>query len=122
MLLSAALAVFALDARIAFGVLIAMGLFYLGQFQSTANGLAVLNAPEDAPGSLPGINGACFGLGASTGIAMVAPLVNLGTAAGYQAALWVSAGLAAAGLVSALILRPTTHSMPAKALVIKGHA
>lgn len=113
-LLSAAIAIFADNRWLVFGLLIACGVFYLGQYQSSANGLSVLNSPQDAPGSLPGIHGACFGLGAGAGIALVAPLIGQGTLAGYQAGLWVSTGLALLAFFSALLTRPTATALPAR--------
>jgi hypothetical protein len=113
LLVSIALASLALDRWVTFGLLIVMGVFYLGLYQATANGLSVLNAPKDAPGSLPGIHGACFGLGAGTGVALVGPAVSAGTVAGYQTALWISVGLTAAAFVAALVLRPTAGALPA---------
>ncbi|UVJ39371.1 MFS transporter [Arthrobacter sp. CJ23] len=101
-----AVAIFAADRWMVFALLIVMGVLYLGQFQSTVSGIAVLNSPKSAPGSVPGLNGACFGIGASIGIAMVAPAVATGTIAGYQTALWISAGLALASFGASLILRP----------------
>ncbi|MBA8989574.1 putative MFS family arabinose efflux permease [Curtobacterium pusillum] len=112
LVISIALAFLALDKWVTFGLLIAMGVFYLGLYQATANGLSVLNAPADAPGSLPGIHGACFGLGAGTGVALVGPAVSAGTPEGYHLALWVSVALTAAAFAAALVLRPTRTLCP----------
>lgn len=115
LLISVALAFSATDEWVVFGLLIVMGVFYLGLYQATANGLSVLNAPADAPGSLPGIHGACFGLGAGTGVALVGPAVSAGTPEGYHLALWISVALTAAAFVAALVLRPTPNALPAGA-------
>lgn len=115
LLISVALAFSATDKWVVFGLLIVMGVFYLGLYQATANGLSVLNAPADAPGSLPGIHGACFGLGAGTGVALVGPAVSAGTPEGYHLALWISVALTAAAFVAALVLRPTPNALPAGA-------
>ncbi|MDJ0325141.1 MFS transporter [Cryobacterium sp. PH31-AA6] len=100
-----AIAVFALDRWVVFGLLIGMGILYLGLFQSSVNGLSVVNSPPEARGALPGLNGACFGIGFGTGIALVAPVVATATAAGYQGALWISALLTAGSFLASLILR-----------------
>jgi MFS family permease len=83
-----------------------LGIFYNGVALTTINGLGVILSPKDAPGALPGLNGACFGIGAGLGIAIVAPIAAGGTLASYQAALWVSAiitgiALAASAFVQA---------------------
>lgn len=117
-----AIAIFAADRWMVFALLIIMGVLYLGQFQSTVSGIAVLNSPKSAPGSVPGLNGACFGIGASVGIAVVAPAVAAGTIAGYQTALWISAGFALAAFAASLILRPVAASAAAAPAVVVTHA
>ncbi|WP_284984837.1 MFS transporter [Arthrobacter sp. efr-133-TYG-118] len=117
-----AVAVFAADRWMVFALLIIMGVLYLGQFQSTVSGIAVLNSPKSAPGSVPGLNGACFGIGASVGIAVVAPAVAAGTIAGYQTALWISAGFALAAFAASLILRPVAASAAPAPAVVVAHA
>lgn len=117
-----AVAIFAADRWMVFALLIIMGVLYLGQFQSTVSGIAVLNSPKSAPGSVPGLNGACFGIGASVGIAVVAPAVAAGTIAGYQTALWISAGFALAAFAASLILRPAAASAAAAPAVVVTHA
>jgi predicted MFS family arabinose efflux permease len=117
-----AVAVFAADRWMVFALLIIMGVLYLGQFQSTVSGIAVLNSPKSAPGSVPGLNGACFGIGASVGIAVVAPAVAAGTIAGYQTALWISAGFALAAFAASLILRPVAASAVPAAAAVVAHA
>lgn len=113
---SAAMAIFATDRWLIFGLLIICGAFYLGQYQASAEGLAVLNAPKDAPGSLPGIHGACFGLGAGAGTALVGPLLNHQTVAGYQGALWISAGMTVLAFLCSLVLQPAHEALPARLL------
>ncbi|WP_026531499.1 MFS transporter [Arthrobacter sp. H41] len=91
----------------------ALGIFYNGFFLTAINGLSVLLSPKDAPGALPGINGASFGIGASLGVVLVAPFAGQGTPDGYAAALWISVGItAAAFLVSLLVPAPTGEPAP----------
>ena len=69
-----------LDHRwIVFAAFALLGVFYNGLALTTINGLGVILSPSDAPGSLPGLNGACFQIGAGLGIALVAPVVAAGT-------------------------------------------
>lgn len=108
--LSIALALTASQPWVVFALVIILGVFYLGQFQSTTNGLGVVNAPAQAPGALPGLVGASYGLGASAGIAAVAPLVEAGSTAGYTAALWISVALTTGGAIATLILTAARSS------------
>ncbi|TFD26174.1 MFS transporter [Cryobacterium cryoconiti] len=108
-LISVAIAVFAMDRWAIFGLLIVMGVFYLGLFQSSVNGVSVLNSPAEARGALPGLNGACFGIGIGVGIALVAPVVAAGTVTGFRTALWISVGLTLASFLASLVLRPAAR-------------
>ncbi|MFG3307884.1 hypothetical protein [Streptomyces wuyuanensis] len=56
--------------------LAALGVMY-GGFVLT--GLAVATAPKDKPGFLSGLNGACFGIGASLGIALASAMITAGS-------------------------------------------
>jgi predicted MFS family arabinose efflux permease len=82
-----------------------LGVFYNGLTLTAINGLGVILSPKDSPGSLPGLNGACFGIGAGLGIAMVAPVAAAGTYSGYQSAMWISVGITVAALVASLWVR-----------------
>jgi predicted MFS family arabinose efflux permease len=86
----------------AFGLL---GVFYNGLALTTINGLGVILSPEDAPGALPGLNGACFQIGAGLGIALVAPVVASGTYASYQKAMWISTMIVILALLASLWVR-----------------
>ncbi|WP_426518209.1 hypothetical protein ACPPVQ_02280 [Diaminobutyricibacter sp. McL0618] len=46
-----------------------------------------------------------MGVGASAGVALVAPLAASGSAAGYSAAFWLCCGLVIVGLYSASVVR-----------------
>ena len=88
-----------------------LGITYTGYSLTALNALAVESAPADKPGSLPGINGACFGVGASLGIAVAASVVTSLTAGGpptagaFHAALWSSAGFVALALLTTLLIK-----------------
>lgn len=79
-----------------------LGIFYNGLFLTAINGLSVLLSPKEAPASLPGINGASFGIGASLGVVIVAPFAAQATPAGYATALWISVAITAAAFIVSL--------------------
>lgn len=81
-----------------------LGITYNGLVLTTVNGLGVLNSPKDAPAALPGLNSAAFGIGASTGIGIVAPYAARATHAGYSTALWISVGITVLALVASLFI------------------
>ncbi|MFF2317532.1 MFS transporter [Arthrobacter sp. NPDC058097] len=82
----------------------ALGIFYNGLFLTAINGLSVLLSPKEAPASLPSINGASFGIGASLGVVIVAPFAAQATTAGYATALWISVGITAAAFIVSLFV------------------
>jgi predicted MFS family arabinose efflux permease len=82
-----------------------LGVFYNGLALTTINGLGVILSPEDAPGSLPGLNGACFQIGAGLGIALVGPVVSSGTYSSYQKAMWISTAIVVLALIASLFVR-----------------
>ena len=95
-----------LDHRwIVFAAFSLLGVFYNGLALTTINGLGVILSPADAPGALPGLNGACFQIGAGLGIAIVAPVVASGTYAGYQEAMWISVAIVGMALFASLWVR-----------------
>ena len=81
-----------------------LGIFYNGFFLTAINGLSVLLSPKEAPASLPGINGASFGIGASLGVVIVAPFAAQATSAGYATALWISVAITAAAFIVSLFV------------------
>ncbi|WP_306316809.1 MULTISPECIES: MFS transporter [unclassified Streptomyces] len=88
-----------------FGAACALGVAYNGLAMTPLNALGVVVSPKDTPGAVPGINAACFGIGASVGIALVAPAVGTGTLGGVQEALWISVGFTCLALLTACCLR-----------------
>ncbi|MBT2444254.1 MFS transporter [Streptomyces sp. ISL-36] len=91
--------------------LAALGVTYGGFMLTGLNGLAVTTAPKDKPGSLSGLNGACFGIGASLGIALASAMITAGsdaggvTEAGYQHAMYAALALLGVGVVTALLIQ-----------------
>ena len=70
--------------------------------------LGVIQAPEDEPGSLPGICNAAFGIGGSLGFTWAGTIVGEGTKASYHTALWVAVVIGVAAFATSLTLKPRT--------------
>jgi hypothetical protein len=85
-----------------------LGIFYNALTLTAINGLGVILSPMDAPGSLPGLNGACFGIGAGLGISLVAPVAAAERFVDYQAAMWISVGISASALLASAWVQGTT--------------
>lgn len=82
-----------------------LGITYYGIVLSCINGISVLLSPEDAPSSLPAVNGASFGIGAGLGIGLIAGHIGSGTMEGFTHGLWISTGLTALAVLSGFILK-----------------
>ena len=92
-----------LDHRwVVFAAFSLLGVFYNGLTLTTINGLGIILTPKDAPGSLPGLNGACFGIGAGLGIAIVAPVAAAGKFADFRAAMWISVAITLVALFASI--------------------
>lgn len=89
-----------------FAAIAGLGIAYNGLVLTTINGLGVIQSPDEAPGALPGINGAGFGIGAFLGIGFVAPFVAQGTLGGYTSAMWISITITVLALLSSLLIKP----------------
>ncbi|XBH21177.1 MFS transporter [Jonesiaceae bacterium BS-20] len=107
----ALLALFGLHNQWAFGILIfLLGVTYAGVTNVMLNGLGITLSPKSAPGLLPGLNGASFGIGAGLSFTILGRLVTAGSpvgsdsAAGYQLALWVSVGIVALAMLATVLL------------------
>ena len=87
-----------------FAMVASLGVFYNGLVLTTLNGLGVFLSPKEAPAALPGLNGAAFGIGASLGIAIVAPFAARGTVSGYSLALWISVAVSVLAFASSLFI------------------
>jgi hypothetical protein len=68
--------------------------------------LGVLQASDEAPGALPGIANASYGMGFTLGFAWAGPIVGSGTDSTFQQAFWICVGIGVIALVFSLILRP----------------
>jgi MFS family permease len=102
---TALLAVFALDRNMVILLMILFGAS-MGMTLTPMMALGVIQAPEDEPGSLPGISNAAYGIGGSLGFAWAGPVVGAGTAASYHSALWICVAIGIAALVTSVILKP----------------
>jgi predicted MFS family arabinose efflux permease len=97
---------------VTFVVMALLGATFLGCVMTGVSGLAVIFSPPDKPGSLPGVNGSCFGLGVSLGIAVAATTVTAlsrgdrATFAGYHAALGAAGAFVLLALTTALLIKP----------------
>jgi predicted MFS family arabinose efflux permease len=81
--------------------------------------LGVTQAPEDNPGSLPGICNAAFGVGSSVGFAWAGTVVGSGTVSSFHTALWICAAIGVVSLGSSLILKPRPLETGSTVLVVK---
>ncbi|MFI9048748.1 MFS transporter [Streptomyces sp. NPDC053427] len=88
-----------------------LGITYNGLSITALNALAVVSAPKDQKGALPGLNGACFGIGASLGTALASAVITTAGSVGargpdlYATAMWASLGLLAAAMVTTVALK-----------------
>ncbi|MFZ0906162.1 MAG: MFS transporter [Mycobacterium sp.] len=111
---TALLAVFALDRNMAILLTLLFGAS-MGVALTPLAALGVIQAPEDEPGSLPGISNAAFGIGGSLGFAWAGTVVGEGAKASYHSALWICVAIGIAAIATSLILKP--RSAP----VVSGH-
>ncbi|OBF08359.1 MFS transporter [Mycobacterium sp. ACS4054] len=111
---TALLAVFTFDKGTVI-VLMAVFGFALAVTLTPMSALGVLQAPEDEPGSLPGISNASYGIGGSLGFAWAGTVVGAGTQASYQTALYACVGIGIVAVAASLILKPRAAASPARA-------
>jgi MFS family permease len=106
LIVAALVAVYSHD-RVLLAVFTALlGVTYFGMAGTAMGILGVVQAPEDEPGSLPGISNAAYGIGSSLGFAWAGPLVGSGTASSFQLSLWICVGIGVVSLALSLVLRP----------------
>ncbi|MCW4457519.1 MFS transporter [Microbacterium sp. MPKO10] len=90
---------------VVFAMIAVLGIAYNGLVLTTSNGLGVIQSPVEAPSALPSMNSAAFGIGASLGIAIVAPFVGSGGIGGYTTALIISVVITVLALGASLVLK-----------------
>ena len=100
------LAVFAQNQTMLVLLMAAFGCAYMGVTLTAMSVLGVTQAPEDEPGSLPGISNAAFGVGSSLGFAWAGPVVGTGTVSSFGTALWICAAIGVGALGASVILKP----------------
>ncbi len=109
-------ALFTTQLWIVFAVTCLLGVSFNGTVLPMINGLSVLLTPPESPGLLPALNGVSVGVGASLGVALVAPLAASGTTAGYSAGFWVCCGLVVVASCASFAVRAgepaSTPAMP----------
>ena len=97
-------------------VLVALlGFTYMGMAGTAMGILGVVQAPDDEPGSLPGLSNAAYGIGSSIGFAWAGPIVGSGTVGSFTSSLWICVGMGVVGLVLSLILRPRATTVSPRA-------
>ena len=110
--MTALAATFAND-KVPLAIIVAlMGFAYTGIAGTAMGILGVVQAPEDEPGSLPGISNAAYGIGSSLGFAWAGPVVGGGTASTFAMAMWVCVGIGIVSLCLSLVLRPRVRRAP----------
>ncbi|WP_286274961.1 MFS transporter [Mycobacterium antarcticum] len=100
------LAIFAHNRTMLVLLMAALGCAFMGVTLTAMSVLGVTQAPEDAPGSLPGISNAAFGIGSSIGFAWAGPVVGSGTVGSFATALWICAAIGVVSLGFSLVLKP----------------
>jgi predicted MFS family arabinose efflux permease len=103
---TALLAVFAQHKVMLIVLMAVYGLAFMATTMTAMSALGVVQAPEHAPGSLPGISNAAFGVGSSLGFAWAAPVVGSGTTSSFAVALWTCACIGVVALAFSLVLKP----------------
>lgn len=84
----------------------ALGPIFNGCVLTTLNGVSVVQSSREALGLLPGLNGACYGLGTSTGIAVFAPTVAQGTIDDLALAIALGLAITALAAVTSFLIAP----------------
>lgn len=117
-IVTALLAAFFHDQTLAVLLVVLFGITYAGMAGTAMSILGVVQAPEDEPGSLPGISNAAYGIGLSLGFAWAGPVVGSGTSSSFPTALWtcVAIGVVALGFSFALRPRVTASRAPASSV------
>ena len=102
----ALLAIFVEHLNMIVALMIVFGITCTGVLLTALSTLGVVQAPDEEPGSLPGITGVAFGIGGAAGFAWAGPVVGTGTVSSFQSALWTCVAIGVVALVFSLILKP----------------
>jgi predicted MFS family arabinose efflux permease len=118
-IVTALLAVFSQN-QVLLAVFVALlGFTFMGMAMTAMGILGVVQAPEDEPGSLPGISNAAYGIGSSLGFAWAGPLVGSGTEASFQSSLWICVGIGVVSVATSLILKPRAKTTVPGAVAVR---
>ena len=101
----AVLALFPDSLIIAIACVVVLGIGYNALALTTLNGLGVVLSPEASKGSLPAVRGACFGLGASIGVALISPFVSSGTVGGVGIAVIIGIVFSVLSFAASMAMR-----------------
>ncbi|KDF01150.1 MFS transporter [Mycolicibacterium aromaticivorans JS19b1 = JCM 16368] len=99
-------AVFADHKYVVAALMVVFGFTCTAVILTPLSSLGVLQASDEAPGALPGIANASYGIGFTLGFAWAGPIVGSGTNFTFQHAFWIAVGIGVVALVFSLILRP----------------
>ncbi|WP_431237009.1 MFS transporter [Mycolicibacterium aichiense] len=102
----ALIAVFADHKYVVAALMVVFGFTCTAVILTPLSSLGVLQASDEAPGALPGIANASYGIGFTLGFAWAGPIVGSGTDSTFQQAFWIAVGIGVVALVFSLILRP----------------
>lgn len=92
------------------GCVVLLGITYAGVANIMLCGLGVILSPPESKGLLPGLNSSAFNVGASLGVALLAPLISVGSptgstsTSGYEAALTLAVAVAGLALAMSFLL------------------
>lgn len=118
-IVTALLAVFSQN-QVLLAVFVALlGFTFMGMAMTAMGILGVVQAPENEPGSLPGISNAAYGIGSSLGFAWAGPLVGSGTEASFQSSLWICVGIGVVSVATSLILKPRAKTTVPGAVAVR---
>ncbi|WP_445166455.1 MFS transporter [Mycolicibacterium sp. Dal123E01] len=102
----ALMAVFADDKWAIVALMVVYGITCSAVIHTPLMSLGVLQASDEAPGALPGLANASYGIGFSLGFAWAGPIVGSGTDSTFQHAFWTCVALGVVALLFSFVLRP----------------
>jgi predicted MFS family arabinose efflux permease len=102
----ALLAVFVDHLNAVVALMLVFGATCTGALLTAISTLGIVQAPDEEPGSLPGVTTVAFAVGGALGFAWAGPVVGTGTVSSFQTALWICFGIGVVALVFSLVLRP----------------